>query len=325
MTTTRASVRRAIATVVEPTEPGPDAVGSRRSIIIERIAPELDGGRYPVKRVVGDRAAGDRRHLRRRPRPARRRDPHPCRRRAVLAPGADAPDRQRPLVRARGAAPQPRATPTRSRRGGTRSARGARDCARSSKPASQSRPRSRRGGCCWRRRFRRSEEAEAGDDTLRIRAALDSLKRARSQATRAAALVGEDLLAAVRRHPDLRFASRSPDLPLVVDRERAAVRRLVRALPALAGTRSRAARWRPPSRMPMWRLPGIAEMGFDVVYLPPIHPIGRTNRKGRNNSLDAGPDDVGVAVRHRLCRWWPRRGRSRAGRAERFSEIPGGG
>ena len=54
MTTTRASVRRAIATVVEPTEPGPDAIGSRRSIIIERIAPELDGGRYPVKRVVGD-------------------------------------------------------------------------------------------------------------------------------------------------------------------------------------------------------------------------------------------------------------------------------
>ena len=34
-------------------------------------------------------------------------------------------------------------------------------------------------------------------------------------------------------------------------------------------------------------------MGFDVVYVPPIHPIGRTNRKGRNNSLEAGPDDVG--------------------------------
>ena len=34
-------------------------------------------------------------------------------------------------------------------------------------------------------------------------------------------------------------------------------------------------------------------MGFDVVYLPPIHPIGRTNRKGRNNTLDAERDDVG--------------------------------
>lgn len=41
------------------------------------------------------------------------------------------------------------------------------------------------------------------------------------------------------------------------------------------------------------RLPYIAEAGFDVVYLPPIHPIGRTNRKGRNNANEAGPDDVG--------------------------------
>ncbi|CAL9674842.1 alpha-1,4-glucan--maltose-1-phosphate maltosyltransferase [Streptomyces sp. enrichment culture] len=40
-------------------------------------------------------------------------------------------------------------------------------------------------------------------------------------------------------------------------------------------------------------LPRIAAMGFDVVYLPPIHPIGRTHRKGPNNSLHAGPEDVG--------------------------------
>ncbi|GAB4080187.1 alpha-1,4-glucan--maltose-1-phosphate maltosyltransferase [Modestobacter muralis] len=41
------------------------------------------------------------------------------------------------------------------------------------------------------------------------------------------------------------------------------------------------------------RLPAIADMGFDVVYLPPIHPIGTTNRKGKNNTLVAHPDDVG--------------------------------
>lgn len=40
-------------------------------------------------------------------------------------------------------------------------------------------------------------------------------------------------------------------------------------------------------------LPRIAGMGFNVVYLPPIHPIGEVNRKGRNNTLVAGPDDVG--------------------------------
>lgn len=41
------------------------------------------------------------------------------------------------------------------------------------------------------------------------------------------------------------------------------------------------------------RLPAIREMGFDVLYFPPIHPIGKTNRKGRNNALTAGPNDPG--------------------------------
>jgi starch synthase (maltosyl-transferring) len=40
-------------------------------------------------------------------------------------------------------------------------------------------------------------------------------------------------------------------------------------------------------------LPEFAQLGFDVLYLPPIHPIGRTNRKGRNNTLTAGPKDPG--------------------------------
>ena len=41
------------------------------------------------------------------------------------------------------------------------------------------------------------------------------------------------------------------------------------------------------------RLPYVRDLGFDVLYFPPIHPIGRSNRKGRNNSLVAGPDDPG--------------------------------
>ena len=40
-------------------------------------------------------------------------------------------------------------------------------------------------------------------------------------------------------------------------------------------------------------LPRFAELGFDVLYLPPIHPIGHTNRKGRNNAETAKPGDVG--------------------------------
>jgi starch synthase (maltosyl-transferring) len=41
------------------------------------------------------------------------------------------------------------------------------------------------------------------------------------------------------------------------------------------------------------RLPYVAELGFDVLYLPPIHPIGRVKRKGRNNAIEASPDDPG--------------------------------
>ncbi len=41
------------------------------------------------------------------------------------------------------------------------------------------------------------------------------------------------------------------------------------------------------------RLPYIAKMGFDVLYLPPIHPIGRSHRKGKNNAVEAKPDDPG--------------------------------
>ena len=48
------------------------------------------------------------------------------------------------------------------------------------------------------------------------------------------------------------------------------------------------------------RLPAVKAMGFDVLYFPPIHPIGKRNRKGRNNSLTAAEDDPGSPVRHRF-------------------------
>ena len=284
-------MRRAIATVVEPSEPGADAIGSRRSIIIERIAPELDGGRYPVKRVVGDQLVVTADIFA---------DGHDLLNAAILVRADDelswrrAP--MRPIDNDRWSG---HVELLRNRRHAYaieawRDAFGSwREGLRKKLEAGVAVPTEiEEGRLLLEAGLRRSEEAEAGDDALRIRAALDSLKRARSQATRAAALVGEDLLAAVRRHPDLRFASRSPDLPLVVDRERARFGAWYELFPRSQGRD-------PAQPVPTtfadaeWRLPGIAEMGFDVVYLPPIHPIGRTNRKGRNNSLDAGPDDVG--------------------------------
>jgi starch synthase (maltosyl-transferring) len=70
---------------------------------------------------------------------------------------------------------------------------------------------------------------------------------------------------------------------LLVDRERALVGAWYELFPrshgGLAGTAK--------------RLPAVAAMGFDVLYLPPIHPIGTTDRKGRNNALRAAPGDPG--------------------------------
>ncbi|MDB4877526.1 MAG: glycosidase [Gemmatimonadetes bacterium] len=73
------------------------------------------------------------------------------------------------------------------------------------------------------------------------------------------------------------------DVSIVVDRERARFASWYELFPRSLGTFADAAK----------RLPAVAELGFDVVYLPPIHPIGRTFRKGKNNSLTPGPDDVG--------------------------------
>ncbi len=80
------------------------------------------------------------------------------------------------------------------------------------------------------------------------------------------------------------------ELQVVVDRERARFAswyelfpRSTSPVPGEHGTFADAER----------ALPRIARLGFDVIYLPPIHPIGVTNRKGKNNSLVAGPEDPG--------------------------------
>ncbi|MDP9071368.1 MAG: alpha-1,4-glucan--maltose-1-phosphate maltosyltransferase [Actinomycetota bacterium] len=72
-------------------------------------------------------------------------------------------------------------------------------------------------------------------------------------------------------------------VPLWVDRERALLGAWYELFPRSFGGFAGTAH----------RLPAIAEMGFDVVYLPPIHPIGRQHRKGPDNSTEAGPDDIG--------------------------------
>ena len=101
----------------------------------------------------------------------------------------------------------------------------------------------------------------------------------------------EEIHSLISLYPDLTHASRfAHELPVQVDRERARFSawyeifpRSTSPVPGQHGT------FRDVER----ELPEIAGMGFDILYLPPIHPIGRAFRKGRNNVTTAGADDPG--------------------------------
>ena len=94
----------------------------------------------------------------------------------------------------------------------------------------------------------------------------------------------------VRRLDPRKHATRYPkELEAVVDRERAAFSAWYEFFPRSTGKDGRHGTFADAARV----LPYVKEMGFDVVYLPPIHPIGRTRRKGRNNRAEAEPGAVG--------------------------------
>lgn len=101
----------------------------------------------------------------------------------------------------------------------------------------------------------------------------------------------EELADTARRHPDRRHEAHYPvELPLVADRERARFSTWYELFPRSAGTEPGV---HGTFKDVEARLPAIAAMGFDVLYFPPIHPVGRVQRKGPNNKLVSGPDDVG--------------------------------
>jgi starch synthase (maltosyl-transferring) len=108
---------------------------------------------------------------------------------------------------------------------------------------------------------------------------------------RVAAILDPGLLDLMRaRHSRAGSTTYRPVLEVRVDRERARSGAWYEFFPRSTGRRGRHGTFVTSARL----LPKIAAMGFDVVYLPPIHPIGTTDRKGKNNSLHAGPGDVGV-------------------------------
>ncbi|WP_331449686.1 alpha-1,4-glucan--maltose-1-phosphate maltosyltransferase [Streptomyces prasinus] len=110
-------------------------------------------------------------------------------------------------------------------------------------------------------------------------------------ASRLAAGLTPQVEAVLARHPLRDPLTTGDPMPLLVERERALYGSWYEFFPRSEGTPTHPhGTFRTAAR----RLPAIAAMGFDVLYLPPIHPIGTTHRKGKNNTLTPTPDDVGV-------------------------------
>ena len=133
-------------------------------------------------------------------------------------------------------------------------------------------------------------KVDAGQDvSLEIAEGVLLLDRVDDSAT-AGFLLSDELKAAMRRDGRRPFAARTRTFSVRADRSAAEFASWYEMFPRSAvGDKSAHGTF----RSVIERLPAIRAMGFDVLYFPPIHPIGRINRKGRNNSTRAEPDDVG--------------------------------
>ncbi|HYO12332.1 MAG TPA: alpha-1,4-glucan--maltose-1-phosphate maltosyltransferase [Thermoanaerobaculia bacterium] len=116
------------------------------------------------------------------------------------------------------------------------------------------------------------------------------LETGKNSEARLSLALDDELAQLMDRSADRRFASvYRAELAVVVDRERARFSSWYEFFPRSCGPEGRHGTFRDCEA----RLRYVAEMGFDVVYLPPIHPVGTAVRKGKNNALTAEPGDVG--------------------------------
>ncbi len=131
----------------------------------------------------------------------------------------------------------------------------------------------------------------SGPDAETLAASADALADERPLAERVEEALSADLAELVDRYPDRSGAATyDRELSLVVDRPRARFSAWYELFPrSTAPAPGRHGTFEDCEAL----LPEIAAMGFDVLYLPPVHPIGRTNRKGPNNKPRADPGDPG--------------------------------
>jgi starch synthase (maltosyl-transferring) len=148
----------------------------------------------------------------------------------------------------------------------------------------------------WHRSAVAAQEARTARATLREVAALLRDPAVPPWDRLAAASSGR-VLAILAEYPLRDLITRSARYPVIVHRQRALYGAWYEFFPRSEGVDVDPMGYREPRsgtlRNAAGRLDDIADMGFDVVYLPPVHPIGSTARKGANNVLVAGPGDPG--------------------------------
>ncbi|HYM25199.1 MAG TPA: maltotransferase domain-containing protein, partial [Vicinamibacterales bacterium] len=137
---------------------------------------------------------------------------------------------------------------------------------------------------------RAEQVGPGGPDAVRLLDRAARLSDATPAEERIAIAADADLERLMAAYADRSHATSTPIHRVWVDRERARFGAWYEMFPRSSGS--------DPARSGTFReaaadLARVADLGFDVVYLPPIHPIGHSYRKGPNNALAAGPDDPG--------------------------------
>ena len=133
-------------------------------------------------------------------------------------------------------------------------------------------------------------EGDRTEEDLRLLEIADLLRSTQPQPVRVAAARDPELRRLMDARPDRSASTAAIARRVVVDPEQALFSAWYEMFPrSCTSDPRRSGTFREAEA----RLPAIAGMGFDVVYLPPVHPIGTTHRKGRNNALTASPGDPG--------------------------------
>jgi starch synthase (maltosyl-transferring) len=146
------------------------------------------------------------------------------------------------------------------------------------------------GAALVREAGQRAAQARKKADARVLAGLAEDLEADKDQEVRLLLALDDELAALMGRYADRRFATVYPrELGVVVDRVKARFSSWYEMFPRSCGPEGKHGTFRDCEK----RLRYIAGMGFDVLYLPPIHPIGTAFRKGKNNSLTPEPDDVG--------------------------------